>query len=70
VDQFHWAHRVRRLGLGPPAIARRQLSADRLAQAIAALRDNDILAERAAEVGARLRADLVARPDPAERALS
>jgi vancomycin aglycone glucosyltransferase len=69
-DQFHWAHRVRRLGLGPPAIARRRLSEARLAEAIAALRDNEILAERAAEVGARLRAELAARPDPAERALS
>ena len=70
VDQFHWAHRVRRLGLGPPAIARRRLSAERLAAAIGAVGDNEVLAERAAELGARLRAELGARPDPADLVLS
>jgi UDP:flavonoid glycosyltransferase YjiC (YdhE family) len=69
-DQFHWAHRVHRLGLGPPAIDRRGLRAERLAAAIGALRDNEIVAERAAEVGARMRAELATRPDPAERMLS
>jgi vancomycin aglycone glucosyltransferase len=69
-DQFHWAHRVERLGLGPPAIVRRGLGAERLATAIGALRDNELLAERAAEVGVRLRAELAARPDPAEQVLS
>ena len=70
VDQFHWAQRVRRQGLGPPAIARRRLGAERLAAALDALRDNELLAERAALVGARLRAELAARPDPADLVLS
>jgi vancomycin aglycone glucosyltransferase len=70
LDQFHWAERVRRLGLGPPAIPRRRLDAHRLAEALLALRDNEIVCERAAEVGARLRAELAARPDPAERVLA
>ena len=70
VDQFHWAHRVRRLGLGPPAIPRRRLGAESLAEALRSVRDNEILAERAAEIGARLRGELAARPDPAERVLA
>ena len=70
LDQFHWAHRVQRLGLGPPAIPRRRLGAEPLAEALRSVRDNEILIERAAEIGARLRADLTARPDPAERMLA
>jgi UDP:flavonoid glycosyltransferase YjiC (YdhE family) len=68
-DQFHWARRIERLGLGPPAIPRRGLRAGRLAEALDCVRDNETLAERAAGIGARLRADLAARPDPAERVL-
>ncbi len=70
MDQFHWAHRVLRLGLGPPPLRRRGLRAEQLALALRSVRDNEILAERAAEIGARLRADLATRPDPAERVLA
>lgn len=70
LDQFHWAQRVERLGLAPPPLGRRRLDARRLADAIEAVRDNEIVAERAAEVGLRLRAELAGRPDPAERVLS
>jgi vancomycin aglycone glucosyltransferase len=66
LDQFHWAERVRRLGLGPPALPRRKLRAEQLACAIGALRDNDLLVERAAELGSRLRDALAARPHPAD----
>jgi len=69
-DQFHWGHRIERLGLGPPAIPRRRLDAERLASALRSIRDNEVLAERAAEIGARLRADLATRPDPADRVLA
>jgi vancomycin aglycone glucosyltransferase len=55
LDQFYWAHRVSQLGLGPPALRKRQLRADRLAQALGAILDNEIAAERAREVGERLR---------------
>jgi vancomycin aglycone glucosyltransferase len=66
LDQFHWAARVARLGLGPPALPRRGLSAQRLAEAIASVRDNEIVAERAAQLGLRLRAALRTRTHPAD----
>jgi UDP:flavonoid glycosyltransferase YjiC (YdhE family) len=66
LDQFHWAHRVARLGLGPPGLPRRRLRAEALAEAMAALRDNELVSERAARVGERLRAALCARPHPAD----
>lgn len=66
LDQYHWAHRVARLGLGPPALRRRGLDAERLAQAIRALRDNDLVSERAAEIGGRLREAMRTRAHPAE----
>jgi vancomycin aglycone glucosyltransferase len=66
LDQFHWSRRVRELGLGPPAVARRKLTAEKLANAIRSVRDNEVLTERAREIGARLRAAMEARPDPAD----
>jgi vancomycin aglycone glucosyltransferase len=69
-DQFHWARRIERLGLGPPPLPRRRLRAESLAEALGCLRDNETLAERAAGIGARLRADLAARCDPAELVLA
>ena len=66
LDQFHWGRRIEQRGLGPPAMPRRGLTAARLAQAIAAVRDNDVLAERASELGGRLRDALLARPHPAD----
>lgn len=59
MDQFYWAERVHSLGLGPPPVKRRRLDAARLAEAISATLDNDWIAERAAELGERLR-----RSDP------
>jgi vancomycin aglycone glucosyltransferase len=66
LDQFHWAERVTRLGLGPAALPRRRLRAERLADAIASLRDNEHVTQRAAELGERLRGELRSRPHPAE----
>jgi UDP:flavonoid glycosyltransferase YjiC (YdhE family) len=66
LDQFHWAHRVERLGLGPPAIPRRRLEVDWLCATIRATQDNDVLSERAAEIGLRLRAALSERANPAD----
>ena len=54
-DQFYWARRVNELGLGPPGLGKRQLRADRLCAALGAMLDNEIVAERAREVGERLR---------------
>jgi vancomycin aglycone glucosyltransferase len=66
LDQFHWAHRVAKQGLGPPALPRRRLRAEALAESILAIRDNEILGERAAELGARLREALRTRPHPSD----
>lgn len=62
-DQFYWARRVQQLGLGPPALSRRRLRADRLAAALAATFDNEMLFERTQAFGARLRAALPAGLD-------
>jgi vancomycin aglycone glucosyltransferase len=66
LDQFHWAGRIHRLGLGPPALPRRRLAAERLAQAIVAMLDNDWVQESARALGERLRAASAARPHPAD----
>lgn len=66
LDQFHWGRRIEQRGLGPRALPRRGLTAASLAQAITAVRDNDVVAERAAELGRRLRDVLRARPHPAD----
>jgi vancomycin aglycone glucosyltransferase len=55
LDQYYWAERVRALGLGPPPLPRRRLGAASLADALATLRGNEVLEERARQVGARLR---------------
>lgn len=55
LDQFYWAGRVRMLGLGPPALSRQKLDAALLGNGIRELVENEILAERAGELGARLR---------------
>jgi UDP:flavonoid glycosyltransferase YjiC (YdhE family) len=55
LDQFYWAYRVRALGLGPPALRRRDLAPELLADAIAELVDNEVLAERSRDLGERTR---------------
>lgn len=65
LDQFYWAQRVERLGLGPPAIRRRRLDTATLAATLREVVGNEILAERAASLGVRLRDALVCRPEPA-----
>jgi vancomycin aglycone glucosyltransferase len=67
LDQFYWARRVQRLGLGPPPIPRRALTTERLAAAIAETLENEILRERTIELGEELRAR--ARDDGAVAAL-
>ena len=66
LDQYHWAGRIQRLGVGPPPLRRRRLTADALAQSLRAVCDNEWLAENAARLGEGLRADLVDRGDPVE----
>ncbi len=56
-DQAFWAERVRDLGVGPQPIPRRALTVDRLAYAIRVAVEHTPLRERAAALGARLRAE-------------
>ncbi|MCZ6462933.1 MAG: glycosyltransferase [Proteobacteria bacterium] len=56
LDQFYWSQRVRLLGLGPPAIPRPRLSSGRLAVALVETLENEIVIERARDLGRRLRA--------------
>ncbi|HRI71652.1 MAG TPA: glycosyltransferase, partial [Polyangium sp.] len=56
-DQFYWAKLVHDLGLGPEGIARTRLSAERLARALRTAVDDLEMARRAADMGARVRAE-------------
>jgi len=56
LDQFYFARRVRELGIGVATAARRGLDFAALAQCIDAVLDNEIVAERAATLGQRMRA--------------
>jgi vancomycin aglycone glucosyltransferase len=64
LDQFHWAARVQRLGLGPPPLKRRRLTAPALAQSLRGICGNEWLAENAAALGKQLRSDIRDRGDP------
>jgi UDP:flavonoid glycosyltransferase YjiC (YdhE family) len=59
-DQFYWSRRALQLGVATPGILRNRLDAPRLAAALEAILDNEIVAERASELGARLRAEAAA----------
>ncbi len=62
-DQFYWGRRIELLGLGPPAVPRRRLTAGRLATALLTTLDNEVLSERAREFGARLRERAAVDPE-------
>jgi vancomycin aglycone glucosyltransferase len=64
LDQFYWARRVEALGIGVGHVARRRLSFAGLRDAVAAVLEADSVAERARELGARLRRDAEVSPDP------
>jgi UDP:flavonoid glycosyltransferase YjiC (YdhE family) len=55
-DQPYWGRRVAALGVGPAPIPRQQLTAERLAAALMATTDEGMRG-RAAELGARIRAE-------------
>jgi vancomycin aglycone glucosyltransferase len=63
MDQFYWCRRVAALGLAPPAVRRRGLDAHALADAISAVVDNEVVRERAAGLGERLRRADPLRPE-------
>jgi UDP:flavonoid glycosyltransferase YjiC (YdhE family) len=56
-DQPFWGQRVMDLGVGPAPIPRKKLTAERLAQAIQTAVTDQILRERAADLGAKIRAE-------------
>ena len=56
-DQYFWGRRVAALGAGPQPIPRPQLTVERLAQALNTALDDPAIRRRAAEIGARLRAE-------------
>jgi vancomycin aglycone glucosyltransferase len=56
LDQFYFALRAHELGVAPPMLARRKLTATALAERVSAALDNELLAERAAELSRRLAA--------------
>jgi len=56
-DQPFWAKRVESLGVGPPLILERQLTAERLAAAIRAAITEEGIKRRSGELGERLRAE-------------
>jgi vancomycin aglycone glucosyltransferase len=57
VDQFYWGRQIERFGLGVATRARRRLGARELAEALAAVLDNEVLRERTRSIGAELRAE-------------
>ncbi|MCC6607605.1 MAG: glycosyltransferase family 1 protein [Anaerolineae bacterium] len=56
-DQPFWGHRVAQLGVGPAPIPRAQLTVERLAVAIETAVTNQPMRQRAAELGAKIRAE-------------
>ena len=56
-DQPFWAKRVTELGVGPPPIPRRKLTAERLAAAITTATTDKNMRARAAALGKRIRAE-------------
>lgn len=54
LDQFYWVGQIRMLGVGPPALRRDRLRADRLAERIEATLGNEWMAGRARDLAASL----------------
>jgi len=56
-DQHFWGRRVAELGAGPEPIARKKLSAERLAQAIYTATGDRAMKEKAISIGSQIRAE-------------
>ncbi len=57
LDQSFWGWRVADLGVGPPPIPAKRLTAEKLAQAITTATTDPIMRQRARELGAKIRAE-------------
>jgi len=68
LDQFYFERRLNAVGVAPPGIPRAKLTTSRLVGTLRAVLDNELLAERARELGERL-ADLGPTEPDAERVL-
>ena len=60
--QLYWAERVNLLGLGPPGLRRAGLTSERLVAALHETIGNEILCERAQDLGQQLRSQDATRP--------
>jgi sterol 3beta-glucosyltransferase len=56
-DRLFWGQRVAKLGVGPDPIPRKQLTAERLAQAIRTAVTDRATIRRAADLGAKIQAE-------------
>jgi len=56
-DQPFWGRRVAEFGVGPAPVPRRKLTAERLARAIESAVQDPVMRQRAADLGARIRAE-------------
>jgi UDP:flavonoid glycosyltransferase YjiC (YdhE family) len=56
-DQFYWGKRISSLGVGPEPIPYRQLSVERLAESLTIATTDTFMAQRAAALGEKVRAE-------------
>jgi sterol 3beta-glucosyltransferase len=56
-DQFFWGWRVAQLGAGPKPISRKELTAARLTSAIQQAIDDEVMRDKAAQIGQQIRAE-------------
>jgi vancomycin aglycone glucosyltransferase len=63
-DQFYWGRRVHDLGLGPPPLRRLKLDSRTLTEVLSATLSNELVAERAREMGERLHTRHALDDDP------
>ena len=54
-DQFYWGGRVERLGVGVRSAHRSRLTTERLVRELECVLDNEVIEERARDLGERLR---------------
>lgn len=56
-DQFYWGERLTELGVGPRPVPFKQLTAEKLAQAIQQVQQSPTMKQKAAELGQKLQAE-------------
>ncbi len=62
MDQFYWAQRVTRLGIGVQSAKRSRFTAETLSESLSAVLDNELLSERAKTIAQRSTRDRAALP--------